>query len=290
MRLIGRMVALTDSFLRLLRNRTRQEHSPAGVGRESTGIHTMPGIRPPQMPNTREIVLIDYDDASHTLWRAQEFTLFTRDNRLLAAPILDLGCGDGSFSSILFDNLEYGVDPDPNAIAIAKTLGLYRNLLNRPAEDTQLPSNSIRSVFSNSVLEHATHLGSIIKEMSRIMMRDGIFMLSVPNEEFTKSMGRLFGAKEARRLNEDDFFHRNLLSNEEWIELLKKHDFRIMKLQNYQPDRLNFVFRMLRSPLIRRLNKIRPIWSERDLLDLVDDSLRSQKGGGTFIIAKKGNN
>jgi len=278
MQVIGRAVVLMDLLLRKLRNRKKQPSSSQTSGIETTGIHTRPGIKPSLVPNTREIFLVNYDNASHTLWRAQEFTLFARNRSLLVSPILDLGCGDGSFSSILFNKLEYGIDPDPNAIEIAKTLNIYGVLLNRPAEDTQLQNSSIRSVFSNSVLEHATNLDAIIKEMSRIIIPGGVFMLTVPNEEFTTSMSKLFGFREAQRLNENEFFHRNLLSNEQWTGLLRKHDFEIIKLQNYQPDNLNFVFRLLRSPIIRRLNKIIPLWNTQDILNLVDNSLKCQKG------------
>ena len=153
-----------------------------------TGIHISQGAKPRLIDNDQGLVFVDYDDLSHKLWRAQEFTLFARNKKFLHKPILDLGCGDGSFASALFDNIDYGVDPDTVAVNVANSLGIYSYIINSLAEETGLPNESIGSVYSNSVLEHTTNLNAIIAEVNRILKPNGTFIFTVPNAEFTRIM------------------------------------------------------------------------------------------------------
>jgi len=159
--------------------------------------------------------------------------------------------------------------------------------LNTLAEETGLPDNSIGSVFSNSVLEHTQQLELIIKEVHRILVPKGVFMITIPNNSFTEIITSYFGKKEADRLNETEFFHRNLWNNSKWSTVLEAAGFEIEKIQNYQPDRFNYVFRMLRSPLVKRINNLTKFWGNDTFLELISKSLDCNQGAGTFIIAKK---
>ena len=44
---------------------------------------------------------------SHSLWRSQELSLFESHKKYLAKPCLDFGCGDGSFASMLLDQIDW---------------------------------------------------------------------------------------------------------------------------------------------------------------------------------------
>ncbi len=288
---IGRITVLFDNLIRVVAGKAKGTFPRADKSDvakyESTGIHVERGSKPKTIDNDCNIVMVDYDDLSHRLWRAQELTIISCNKEFLRKPILDLGCGDGSFASVLFQKIDYGVDPDPIAVGIASIMGIYDKTLNTLAEETGLPNSSVGSVFSNSVLEHTINLGAIIEEVARILKPNGVFMFTVPNWKFNYIMKKYFGKREAERLNERVFYHRNLLTNVEWVQLLEKRNFCVEKVQNYQSEQLSFVFRMLRSPFLKRLNNVVRFWDDKFFLKLVSESLAQNKGGGTFILARK---
>lgn len=280
---LGRLISGIDALLRYI----KPAKSRKGVGFESTGVHIAGHNFMPKVIKSGDVVFVDYDNDSHKLWRSQEFSIVQQNLKFFQKPVLDLGCGDGSFAKVLFDHIEYGVDPDTIALAVAGKLGLYHRLLNCLAENTGLPNSSIGTVFSNSVLEHTHNLNEIVKEVSRILQPGGTFIFTVPNDRFTTYMEKYFGAKETTRLNEEVFFHRNLFSNEQWKRLLIEHNLDVMLLQNYQFERFNYVFRILRSPYVKRINRLFKFWSNEWMIKMVKKSLSQNEGAGSFIIAKK---
>ena len=100
-------------------------------------------------------------------------------------PILDLGCGDGLFSYILFDeNIDTGVDLNDDELACAKKLNCYDELICCPGDKIPRPDGHFRTIFSNSVLEHIKPLEPVLKEAHRLLSPDGRFYLTVPSIYF----------------------------------------------------------------------------------------------------------
>ena len=101
-KIIGRNIVGIDYVIRVYKYvlaTYKKNISFGNKGYESTGIHVATGHIPNRKNYEDGIVIVDYDDESHKLWRAQEFSLFFQNINLLKRPILDLGCGDGSFSA-----------------------------------------------------------------------------------------------------------------------------------------------------------------------------------------------
>src|SRR3989337_1004853 len=73
----------------------------------------------------------------------------------LAAPVLDLGCGDGLFASQVFKR--------PIDVGIA-------------------------SAFSNSVLEHIPGLQAVLNETARVLRPGGLFLFCVPNHRWQSAL------------------------------------------------------------------------------------------------------
>ena len=180
-------------------------------------------------------ILFAYFDSSlaHSFWRAQELSLFKRASALFERPILDFGCGDGSFSACILDEIEYGVDIDEAALSIAKGYGIYRRLLTFEEMTTELPTSSIAVVFSCSVLEHTADLRACIREIARVLKPGGRFHFSVPSPGFTEQMRQLIDKSFADAVN-GFMFHRNLLSDTEWKSLLREHDLEVEYLDSFQ--------------------------------------------------------
>lgn len=102
------------------------------------------------------------------------------------SPSLDIGCGDGKISSLLFNNkFSYGVDNgEANDYQIAIKKNRYKKVILEDAQKLSLDNNSINFVFSNSVIEHIPNIKAVIKEVSRVLNRDGYFVFTTPSKYF----------------------------------------------------------------------------------------------------------
>lgn len=102
-------------------------------------------------------------------------------------PILDLGCGDGIFASVLFaDPIETGVDPLRYELDIAETKHIYKELICCYGNEIPKPDGSYATVFSNSVLEHIPDLDPVLRELNRILRPGGTLYVTIPTHRFER--------------------------------------------------------------------------------------------------------
>jgi SAM-dependent methyltransferase len=100
-------------------------------------------------------------------------------------PILDVGCGDGHFGSVLFpDGAEVGLDPGIADLAEAGRRSVYR--LVTAADSGALPFGDarFRSVVSNCVFEHIPRIDATISEIARVLKPGGVFATTVIGDRF----------------------------------------------------------------------------------------------------------
>ena len=232
---------------------------------------------------------------AHSFWRAQEFSLFMQHKRELHRPLLDFGCGDGSFAAVLFDEIEYGMDIDEQALELAAQFKIYSKLVKPEGVNIPLADGAVKSVFSNSVLEHVKNLDPFVREISRVLADEGTFLFTVPVAQFARDLEFYFGKAESRQVNAD-YFHRNLLESEHWQEVLVRHGLQVLSIRAYQPAWFTFYYMMLRFFGNRILGRIVPdirrkVWQRygRRMVEMVRKSIGSgtASGGNVFIVAKK---
>lgn len=121
------------------------------------------------------------------LLRAVEARFYQDIN--LPAPILDVGCGDGHFASVAFDQpLDVGVDPWYEPIREAALAGGYRCLVQADAGRMPFPDNFFGSALSNSVLEHIPQVNDVLVETARVLKPGAPFYFSVPNHNFNTNL------------------------------------------------------------------------------------------------------
>lgn len=111
----------------------------------------------------------------------------------LEGRLLDVGCGTGSFLAQMRrrGNWEvYGLDISHEAVQYARyRLGLQ--VFHGKLEDAQYPSASFDVVTLWDVLEHLHDPRGTLREVRRVLRRDGVLALTVPNAGSLDA--RLFG-------------------------------------------------------------------------------------------------
>jgi len=118
--------------------------------------------------------------ASHALLRSIELRKLWRYP--LKGPVLDVGCGDGTFARFLFDPpMEAGIDLNADEVTRAQKNGMYRHALCVSATQLPFPDKSFANVFSNCVLEHIDGLDAALAEISRVMKPGGALLTTVPH-------------------------------------------------------------------------------------------------------------
>ena len=163
----------------------------------------------------------------------------------MSSPILDLGIGDGHFTSETFPrSIDVGIDPAFLELRNAKQKKGCNLHICGSGNRLPFKSGYFSTVFSNSVLEHIDAVEPVFCEVERILNDTGIFIMTVPNDNFTKnlSMGRLLdwlGLKNWAKSYQQYFnkisqhYHPDPISK--WEERLRSVGFEIIKSWNYFP-------------------------------------------------------
>ncbi len=161
----------------------------------------------------------------------------------LAAPVYDLGCGDGHFASLTFEQkIDVGLDPWHGPVHEAARHGAYRALVEADAAHAPFPTSYFATCISNSVLEHIPHLDEVLVETARLLRPGSLFIFCVPNNNFLPnlSIARFFdriGLKPLAR-SYPAFFnrisrHHHCDDPEVWRQRLEKAGFKIEKYWHY---------------------------------------------------------
>ncbi len=147
-------------------------------------------------------ILLDYYYPIYfiSLFRAHELYSVEPYISLLKDPILDLGCGDGFISKLLFGRqLAYGIDPSPDAIRNADRIKAYGKTFIGDAHNIPLDDCSLGGIFSNCVLEHIPDIEPLIKEISRVL-KPGAYFIATALSPFYYSLNPVFSYAEKHGL------------------------------------------------------------------------------------------
>ncbi len=182
-----------------------------------------------------------------SLMRAIEASYYSKI--ALPEPVLDVGCGDGQFATVAFDNpLTMGIDPALNSLKEANRREGYRWLCQSEGARMPFANGTFASAISNSVLEHIPDVEAVLAETRRVLRPGAPFVFCGPNQRFleTLSIGRSldagFGGLHFHRLAEAyrSFFNRisrhyHSDSPEIWGERLARAGFSLERWWYYYP-------------------------------------------------------
>ncbi|HNT55283.1 MAG TPA: class I SAM-dependent methyltransferase [Anaerolineaceae bacterium] len=181
------------------------------------------------------------------LLRAVEARFY--DDIQLDGPVLDLGCGDGHFASVVFDQpLAVGLDPWPAPLREAAEKGVYQLPVQAAGARTPFPDQCFGSAISNSVLEHIPEIDPVLAEIARVLKPGALFVFCVPNHNFDAHLSlagfcdRIGLRKLAtgyRRFFDRIARHHHLDSPEIWTDRLIRAGFTVERWWHYfSPDAL----------------------------------------------------
>ena len=178
-------------------------------------------------------------------------------------PVLDIGCGDGGISEIVFSHqvpLDVGIDNNQLVIAQAKSRKIYKRVL--LADATQLPfkANTFTTVISNSTFEHIRNDAKAVAEVSRVLRKGGKFIFTVPLPQFEKMILKLGTKNALQSINSrlSHFHYRNL---REWKKLLAARKMSVVEHKYYFPSVVIGKWNRLFSIFTYRLFNKRELWS-----------------------------
>jgi len=161
-------------------------------------------------------------------------------------PVLDLGCGEGLFSYVLFsEKLDTGIDINPRELERARELGAYVELIHAEGDSIPKPDGSYKTIISNSVLEHIPDLAPIFREIHRLLTPDGRFYLTVPVPEFehytiiNQSLTLIglpnLAARYRKFCNKVIWRQYHYFTLEEWERLVSSFGFKVLESFTYDP-------------------------------------------------------
>lgn len=178
--------------------------------------------------------------------RAQECALFARKD--VFPPVVDYGCGDGLFASVLFaDKIDAGIDISKEDLLGAEKTRLYRKLYDSNRVDAGIKTGSVNTVICNSVLEHVEDLGAELSRIHRMLSGDGWAYVTVPSEKyethtilhsFLASLGFHGSAQASRRCFNKFWRHRHCYPRQEWERRFSQAGFRVMESHRYAPKKM----------------------------------------------------
>ena len=102
-------------------------------------------------------------------------------------PLLDVGCGDGHFASVLFPGgTDVGLDPDLKDLAEARRRGVYRLAIAADSGAMPFRDAAFASVLSNCVFEHIPAIERTIGEIARVLRPGGLFAVTLISQAFSR--------------------------------------------------------------------------------------------------------
>ncbi len=181
------------------------------------------------------------------LWRVYEIEAVLR-HVSFSGRILDLGCGDGTLSSVIFrgegSSTLIGLEVDPADAEIARRSGIYAAVHCAPGDSIPEPDQAFDIVFSNSVLEHIPKIEPVLGEVGRVVRAGGRFVFTVPSEEFHSCLSgkgplpflwRMRGQSVEESIDRRLQHHR-YWSPDEWIRALRPLGFSTFAVHRYLPE------------------------------------------------------
>jgi methionine biosynthesis protein MetW len=98
--------------------------------------------------------------------------------------VLDVGCGDGWFGKRIIKEFGadvHGVDISKDALKKAELSGLKVKRQDLDGNELSYPNDHFDAVLCGDIIEHLINTEFFLKEIRRVLKKNGFLILSVPN-------------------------------------------------------------------------------------------------------------
>lgn len=190
--------------------------------------------------------------------------------KLDKGSLLDVGCGTGAFLNIMQQGgwQVTGLEPDEGAREIARKE--YQLNVNDISEFYQLPENSFDAITLWHVLEHVHELQPYVEQLSKMLKKDGVLFIAVPN--YTSLDAGLYQNDWAAYDVPRHLYH---FSPKAMTTLINGHHLRLQKMKalTYDPFYISLLSEKYKHGHIRWFNGI--IAGAKSFLKTSSDSSKS---------------
>ena len=183
------------------------------------------------MHNEMTATLNIYKWPSQAFWRYFEVRALKQIT--FARPILEIGCGDGQFSSLIFREIDDAIDINPRSVDKCRRLGnqLYRRVRCLDARELQLSEGGYGTIYANCVMEHVPDLAGVLAGCFRGLRPGGRLVMTVPLTQMNSHL--LFPWAWYARVRQRQLVHLNLLDKQGWKDLLLTTGFSKIEFRTY---------------------------------------------------------
>lgn len=158
--------------------------------------------------------------------------------------VLDLGCGEGFLISLL-PNLKQITGIDISKVALKRAKEVINNKPNTKlmwgnAHKLDISDESFDKIISSEMLEHIPHPRKAMKEIHRVLKKDGLAIISVPDEKriqfIMKMANLLFITKLLHSARKQEKYDWHLhQADKKFIFDISKNIFRVKKIYRTPP-------------------------------------------------------
>lgn len=105
--------------------------------------------------------------------------------RMKAERLLDIGCGDGSFTVLLKEKLQatevHGPEIAPKAVLAADKKGINAYLIDIDKRDLPYDDNYFDFIYCGEIIEHLFNPDHLLMEVYRVLKPGGTCIITTPN-------------------------------------------------------------------------------------------------------------
>jgi len=178
----------------------------------------------------------------------------------------DIGCGEGHIAIAIKGYSDtsnvFGLDIDENAIKLCQSRGINSIKLNLDEESLPFLKNSFDGIFCGELIEHLKDTDHLLEEINRVLMPNGIVVLTTPNlaawynrlallfgyQPFHTSTGYKFNVGKFMRFGDDGGQHIRVFTYKALIQTVLLHKFDIVQIYGaYQPYSPEYAPHLIRA-------------------------------------------
>lgn len=171
-------------------------------------------------------------DKSYYANARQEMLQFIPDT---AKVVLEVGCGEGKFSSFLVERgIEtWAIEPNPQSASSARNK-LHKVFTGSIDEKlSELPENYFDVVVMNDVLEHLTEPWEDIQKLKSKLKDQGVFVSSIPNVRYAKNLFNVLFKKDWKYTDDRilDITHYRFFTKKSIRRLFEENGYKVQKMK-----------------------------------------------------------